>query len=83
MKIRRLHVLLLLLVLCVCAIPFRGQLRRPVLAVIQIMKGMILVSGRNGWYRTQFGGNAVTMRFAAFRMGVLSVFFTLSSMGCV
>jgi hypothetical protein len=59
MKIKRLHMLLVLLALCVCAIPFRAQLRRPVVAVIQIMKGKKTVSDRV----VQFG-DAVRMRLA-------------------
>lgn len=59
MKIRRLHILLLLLALCVCAVPFRAQLRRPVVAVIQIMKGKKTVSDRVAQF-----GDVVRMRLA-------------------
>jgi len=59
MKIKRLHVLLVLLALCVCAIPFRAQLRRPVVAVIQIMKGKKTVGDRVAQY-----GDAVHMRLS-------------------
>lgn len=52
MRIKRLHVLLLLLVLCVCAIPFRALLRRPIVAAIQVMKGKNTVADRVA----QFGG---------------------------
>ncbi len=38
MKPLMFRVALLLLVLGICAIPFAGQLRRPLVAVIQIMK---------------------------------------------
>jgi murein L,D-transpeptidase YafK len=50
---------LVLLALCVCAIPFRAQLRRPVVAVIQIMKGKKTVSDRVAQY-----GDAVRARLA-------------------
>lgn len=59
MKIKRLHVLLVVLALCVCAIPFRAQLRRPIVAGIQIMKGKKTVSDRVGQY-----GEAVRARLA-------------------
>jgi hypothetical protein len=57
MKIERLHMLLVLLALCVCAIPFRAQLRRPIVAVIQIMRGKKTVSDRVAQF-----GDAVRMR---------------------
>ena len=46
MKFKRLHVLLMVLALCICAIPFRAQLRRPVVAIIQIMKGKKTIGDR-------------------------------------
>jgi hypothetical protein len=59
MKIKRIHILLVLLALCVCAIPFRAQLRRPVVSVIQTMNGKKTVRDRV----SQFG-DAVRMRLA-------------------
>ena len=59
MKIKRLHILLVVLALCACAIPFRAQLRRPVVAAIQIMKGKKTVSDRVAQF-----GDAVRMRLA-------------------
>jgi hypothetical protein len=46
MKIKRFHVLMSVLVLFVCAIPFRAQLRRPFVAVIQNMKGKKTIADR-------------------------------------
>jgi hypothetical protein len=46
MKIRRLHILLMLLALCVGLIPFQTQLRRPVAAATQILKGKKTVADR-------------------------------------
>lgn len=46
MKVRRIRVLLFLLLLCICVIPFRAQLLRSLDAVIQIMKGGKTVSAR-------------------------------------
>ncbi|MFA5203139.1 MAG: hypothetical protein WC708_01930 [Lentisphaeria bacterium] len=57
MKIKSLHVWLVVLALCVCAIPFRAQLRRPVVAVSQSMKGKKTVSDRVSQY-----GDAVRAR---------------------
>lgn len=59
MKFKRFHVLLFLLAICVCAIPFRAQLRRPFVVAIQIMKGKKTVSDRV----SQFG-DAVRTRLA-------------------
>jgi len=67
MNIKRLHVLLLLSAFCVCAIPFRAQLRRPVAAAIQIMKTKKTVADRVAEF-----GDAVRMRLAPLfaRIGV-------------
>jgi len=46
MKMKRLHILLAILVLAICAIPFRGKLRRPVVAVIQVIRGKKTVADR-------------------------------------
>ena len=46
MKVKRLHILLALLAIFACAIPFRAQLRRPVVASIQIIKGKKTVADR-------------------------------------
>jgi murein L,D-transpeptidase YafK len=46
MKLKRSHVLLILLVAFVCVIPFRAHFRRPLVAVIQIMKGKKTVAER-------------------------------------
>ena len=59
MKNKRRPVLLVLLALCVCAIPFRAQLRRPVVAAIQIMKGRKTVADRVAQF-----GDSVRMRLA-------------------
>lgn len=59
MKIKRLHILLVLLALFVCAMPFRAQLRRPVVAANQIMKGKKTVNDRVAQF-----GDAVRTRLA-------------------
>jgi len=59
MKIKKLHILLVLLALVVCAVPFRAQLRRSVVAVIQIVKGKKTVSDRVAQF-----GDAVRIRLA-------------------
>jgi len=46
MKIRRLHVLLALLVVFVCAIPFHAKIRGSVASVVQILKGRKTVADR-------------------------------------
>lgn len=46
MKIKRIHILLAILVLAICAIPFRAKLRRPVVAVIQVLRGKKTVADR-------------------------------------
>ncbi len=51
--------MLVLLVLSVCAIPFRAHLRRPVVAVIQVMKGKKTISDRVSQY-----GEAARKRLA-------------------
>lgn len=48
--IKKLYVFLSVLALFVCAIPFRTQLRRPFVAVIQIMKGKKTISDRVAQY---------------------------------
>lgn len=59
MKIKRIHILLVLLAACICAIPFRAQLRRPVVAVIQVVKGKNTIGDRVAQY-----GEAVRARLA-------------------
>jgi len=59
MKIKRIHILFVLLALCICAIPFRAQLRRPVVAIIQMIKGRKTIADRI----EQFG-QAVQSRLA-------------------
>jgi hypothetical protein len=39
MKMKRIHILLAILVLAFCVIPFRAKLRRPVVAAIQVVRG--------------------------------------------
>ena len=46
MKMKRIHILLAILVLAICAIPFRAKLRRPVVAVIQVLRGKKTVADR-------------------------------------
>ena len=60
MKIRRIHVLLALLALSVCMIPFRGKIRRHIITAIQIVKGQQTVASRVAQY-----GPAVRKRLAA------------------
>ncbi|MEI6217646.1 MAG: L,D-transpeptidase family protein [bacterium] len=52
MKIKKLHVVLVLLALCVCTLPFLPHLRRPVVAAIQITKGKKTISDRVGQFGT-------------------------------
>jgi len=59
MKMKRIHILLTVLVLAICAIPLRAKLRRPVVAVIQVMRGKKTVDDRV----EQFG-NVVRQRLA-------------------
>jgi len=59
MKLKRPHVLLVVLALCICAIPFRAHLLMPVVAVIQIMKCKKTVSDRVSQY-----GDTVRARLA-------------------
>jgi hypothetical protein len=59
MKIKRLHVWLAMLALAICAIPFRAQLRGPVVGVIQMVKGKKTVSDRVCQY-----GDVVRTRLA-------------------
>lgn len=46
MKMKRIHILLAILVLAISAIPFRAKLRRPVVAVIQVLRGKKTVADR-------------------------------------
>ena len=46
MKMKRIHILFAILVLVICAIPFRTKLRRPVVAVIQVLRGKKTVADR-------------------------------------
>jgi hypothetical protein len=50
MKIKRIHILLILLVLCICAIPFASRLRSAFIATIQIIKGKKTVDERLAQY---------------------------------
>ncbi len=52
MQIKRTHIFLAILVLAICAFPFRAQLRRPVVTVIQLLRGKKTVADRV----EQFGG---------------------------
>ena len=67
MKIKRIHILLAVLTLCVCAIPFRAQVRRPVVALIQVVKGKKTIGDRVTQY-----GDVVRARLVPFfaRAGV-------------
>jgi len=46
MKIKRLHIFLAILVLAICAIPLGAKLRRPVVAMIQVLRGKMTVADR-------------------------------------
>jgi len=46
MKMKRIHILIAILVLAICAIPFRAKLRRPAVAVIQVLRGKKTVADR-------------------------------------
>jgi hypothetical protein len=46
MKIKRIHILLALLALAICAIPFREKIRRPVIAAIQTIRKQKTVANR-------------------------------------
>lgn len=46
MKVKRIHVFLILLAMCACAVPFRAQLRRQVIAVIQMMNRQKTIADR-------------------------------------
>lgn len=46
MKMKRIHILLVILVLAICAIPFREKLRRPVVTVVQVLRGKKTVADR-------------------------------------
>ena len=46
MKIKRIHILFILLVLCICAIPFASRMRSAFIATIQIIKGKKTVDER-------------------------------------
>ena len=59
MRIKKLHVLLILLAICVCAIPFRGRLFKPIAGGIQMVKGKKTVADRISEY-----GEAVQKRLA-------------------
>ena len=45
-KIKRIHILLIVLGIAIATIPFRAQVRRPVVAVVQILKGRKTVTDR-------------------------------------
>ena len=59
MKIKRSHILFIVLGLCIIAIPFRSALRPRLIAAIQILRGKKTVSDRVEQY-----GEAVRMRLA-------------------
>lgn len=46
MRIKRLHILLIILVLCICAFPFRSRLRSSFVAIIQILRGKKTIAQR-------------------------------------
>ena len=46
MKPKRIHFLIAILALSLCAVPFRAQVRRPLVAVIQTLRGEHTVAGR-------------------------------------
>jgi len=46
MKIKRIHILLIILSLAICAIPFREKLRSPIVSVMQIIRGKKTVEDR-------------------------------------
>ena len=46
MKPKRIHILVAILVLAICAIPFRAKLRRPVVAAVQVLRGKRTVADR-------------------------------------
>lgn len=50
MKIRRIHILLILLVCVLCSLPFRTHLRQPVAAAIQFIKGKNTVADHVAQY---------------------------------
>ncbi len=45
-KMKRIHILLPILLIAVCAIPFRAKLRRPVVAATQVLRGKRTVADR-------------------------------------
>ncbi len=51
MRVKRVHILLVMFVVAICAIPFRATLRRPAIAAIQVFRGRKTVADRVG----QFG----------------------------
>jgi len=59
MKIKRIHILLIVLALCVCAIPFAPRLRSALISTIQIIKGRKTVEERVAQY-----GDVVRSRLA-------------------
>lgn len=46
MRLKRIHILLGILLLAICAFPFRSIIRRPLVAAVQIMRGKKTVSDR-------------------------------------
>ncbi len=52
MKIKRLHIWLVILALCIFAIPFRNQLRRPITAILHRMKKRYTTDERVAQYGT-------------------------------
>jgi hypothetical protein len=66
MKIKKFHILLMVLGLCICVYPFRAMVRKPVVAIIQIV-----MEKKNG-HRTNNGiwrccANKVDARFQQYR----------------
>lgn len=57
---KRIHILFVVLACCVCAIPFGAQLRQPLVAMLQIIKGKKTIADR-----LQAHGDAVRARLAA------------------
>ena len=50
MKVKRIYLLVVVLLVGMCAIPFRSQFRRPIAAMIQIMEGKKTVADRVAQY---------------------------------
>lgn len=60
-KNKRIYILLFLLMLCVCAIPFKSYIRRPFSAIVQVVKGQ-----KNVAERIEQFGDVVRIRLTPF-----------------